>query len=166
MTSGEESRISEIHRHHRKHVNDVLRHPGMYGRDEMAERLLLEAMAAVDGSLTRWRAECDGLRDRSAFTAIGVKGAYSHVLPVDALREATASIYAEIAHRCGWLDLDRALSKAEHQKLAADIGEWSTRDRTLSEVIETFGAPSLWIGGTNPLWPKTLAYTTADSDET
>ncbi|XVQ85099.1 hypothetical protein ACQP2K_40870 [Microbispora siamensis] len=46
----------------------MLRRPGMYGGDEMAERLLLEAMAAVDGSLTRWWAECDRLRERDAFT--------------------------------------------------------------------------------------------------
>jgi hypothetical protein len=126
----------------------------MYGRDEMAERLVLEAMAAVDGRLTHWRAECDGLRDRLAFTATGVRGAYCNVLPADALREATTSVYAEIAHRCGWLDLDRALSKAEYQQLAADIGGWVAQDRTLSQVIETFGAPSLWIGGTSSFFPR------------
>src|SRR5688572_12804718 len=139
MNSDEESVFGAALRHHRTQVNDVLRRPGMYGRDEMAERLLLEAMAAVDGSLTRWRAECDGLRDRLAFTATGVRGAYCNVLPADALREATASIYAGIANRCGWLDLDRALSTAEYQQLAADIGEWVAQDRTLSQVIETFG---------------------------
>jgi hypothetical protein len=101
MSSDEESIFGEAYRHHRTQVNSVLRRPGMYGRDEIAERLLLEAMAAVDGSLTRWRAECDGLRDRLAFTATGVRGAYCNVLPADALRDATASIYAQIAHRCG-----------------------------------------------------------------
>jgi hypothetical protein len=50
-------------------VNAVLRRPGMYGRDETAEQLLLSAMAAVDGSSTRWAAEFAGLRDRRAFTA-------------------------------------------------------------------------------------------------
>jgi hypothetical protein len=134
----------------------------MYGRDEMAERLLLEAMAAVDGSLERWWAECDGLRDRDAFASTGVMGAYSNVLPADALRDATASVYAEIAHRLGWLELERALSEAEFQQLRRDVGDWVTQDRTLSEVIETFGPPSLWIGGTNPFFAKTLAYTTAD----
>ncbi|MGC4888981.1 DUF7710 domain-containing protein [Micromonospora sp. DT227] len=128
----------------------------------MAERLLLEAMAAVDGSLTRWRAECDGLRERNAFAPTGVVGAYSKVLPADALRDATASVYAEIADRLGWLELDRALSEAEFQQLRTDVGEWVTQDRTLSELIETFGPPSLWIGGTNPFFPKTLVYTTAD----
>lgn len=137
----------------------------MYGRDEMAEQLLLGAMAAVDGSVTRLNSEFDGLRERRAFTATGVKGAYCNVLPADALRDATASLYAGIAHRCGWLDLDRTLSSAEYQRLATDIGEFVTEDRTLSQVIDTFGAPSLWIGGTNPLRPKTLGYTTANPDD-
>ncbi|SCG38147.1 hypothetical protein GA0070614_0480 [Micromonospora coxensis] len=136
----------------------------MYGRDEMAERLLLEAMAAVDGSLDRWWAECEGLREREAFAATGVMGAYSNILPADALRDATASVYAEIAHRLRWLELDRALSEAESHQLSTGVGGWVRQDRTLSEVVETFGPPSLWIGGTNPFYPKTLAYTAADPD--
>ena len=128
----------------------------------MAERLLLEAMAAVDGSLKRWWVECDGLRERDAFTATGVMGAYCNILPANALRDATASVYAEIAHRLGWLKLDRALSEAEFQQLSTDIDEWVTQDRTLPEVIEAFGPPSLWIGGTNPFYSKTLVYTMAD----
>lgn len=67
----------------------------MYGRDEMAERLLLEAIAAVDGCLERWWTECQKPRDR----------------------DATASMYAEIAHRLGWLELDRTLSQAEFERL-------------------------------------------------
>jgi hypothetical protein len=88
-------------------------------------------------------------------------GAYSNILPANALRDATASVYAEIAHRLGWLELDRALSAAEFQRLNADVGGWARQDRTLPEVLETFGPPSLWIGGTNRFYPKTLAYTTA-----
>lgn len=137
----------------------------MYGRDEIAERLMLEAMAAVDGSLARWQAACDGLRDRDAFAVTGVRGAYSNILPVDALRDATTSIYAEIAHHLGWLELDRALTTAELEQAGDLIGDWVTQDRTLSEVIETFGPPSVWIGGTNSYWPKTLAYTTANRDD-
>jgi len=165
MSDGDDSAVDEARRHHLKQVNSVLRRPGMYGNDEIPERLLLEAMAAVDGSLARWRAEWDRLRDSDAFTATGVKGAYSDILPADALRDATASVYAEIAHRLGWLELDRALSAAEYQQLTADIAWWVTQDRTLSEVMETFGPPSLWIGGTNPYFPKTLVYTTADRDD-
>jgi hypothetical protein len=156
--------LGEARRHHLTQVNVVLRRPGLHGRDEMAERLLLEAMAAVDGGLELWRRECDGLHERDAFAATGVVGAYSNILPADALRDATASVYAEIAHRLGWLELDRALSEAEFQRLSRDVGEWVEQNRTLSEIIGTFGPPSLWIGATNPLCSKTLAYTTADPD--
>jgi hypothetical protein len=107
----------------------------------------------------------DGLGDRHAVTAAGVRGAYRGILPTDAGRDATASIYAGIAHRCGWLDLDRALSQTEFEHLKGSIGGWLVQDRTLSEVTETFGVPSLWIGGTNPFFSKTLAYTTADQDD-
>ncbi|MET8372744.1 hypothetical protein ABZU42_23835 [Micromonospora profundi] len=166
MSSGRDADVilGEARRHHLAQVNGVLRRPGMYGRDEMAERLVLEAMAAVDGSLERWSTECDGLRERDAFTPTGVGGAYSSILPAGAVRDATASVYAEVAHRLGWLELDRALSEAEYERLSADISGWLSRQRTLADVIERFGPPSIWIGGTNPLYPKTLAYTTADRD--
>lgn len=166
MSSGEDCEVvlGGARQHHLAQVNRVLRRPNMYGRDEIAERLLLEAMAAVDGSLKRWWAECEGLRERDAFAAAGVVGAYCEILPAGALRDATASVYAEIAHRLGWLELDRALSETEFQQLSADVGGWVTQERTLSEVIETFGPPSLWIGGRNPSYSKTLAYTTADPD--
>ncbi|MFF5075886.1 hypothetical protein ACFY36_02460 [Actinoplanes sp. NPDC000266] len=165
MSSDEGSILDEARQHHREQVNAVLRRPGMYGREEMAEQLLLGAMAAVDGSSTRWKAEFDGLRERRAFTATGVQGAYRTVLPAESLRDATASLYAGIALRCGWLDLDRALPAAEYQRQAAGIDEWVTEDRTLSQTLDEFGSPSLWIGGTNPFWPKTLCYATANADD-
>ncbi|MET0423372.1 MAG: hypothetical protein ABW046_05830 [Actinoplanes sp.] len=139
-------------------VNDVVRRPDVYSRDETAERLLLEAMAAVDDSLPRWEAELDRLRDQGAMAPTGVQGAYSYALPADMLRYATATVYAEVAHRCGWLQLDRVLSAAEYQHLAAVAGEWMAEDRTLSEVIETFGPPSMWT-----LWTPT--YATADPED-
>jgi hypothetical protein len=137
----------------------------MYGRDEIAEGLLLAAMAAVDASLSRWSVECDRLRERDAFTSLGVMGAYSDILPANARRDAAASVYAEIAHHLGWLELDRALTAAEFHRLNAEVGDWVALDRTLSEVMETFGPPSVWIGGTNQFFPKTLAYTTAENDD-
>ncbi|GAB3143164.1 hypothetical protein GCM10027290_19090 [Micromonospora sonneratiae] len=54
------------------------------------------------------------------------------------------------------------MSEAEFRQLHTDVDEWVTQDRTLSEVIETFGPPSLRIGGTNPFYPRTLAYTTTE----
>jgi hypothetical protein len=156
------SRLEDVCRHHRQRVNEVLRRPSMFGRDEVAERLVLEAMAVADGGLDRWQSELDGLSTQGAFTSTGVRGAYRAVLPENLLRDATASLYAEIAHRCGWLDLDRACSTSDHRRLTGRVAAWLARDRTESELIDTFGVPSLRIGGTNPLYPKTLVYGTAD----
>ncbi|MFC4068330.1 DUF7710 domain-containing protein [Actinoplanes subglobosus] len=161
-TNDEIGRRVDAWQHHFKQLNDVLRHPGMYGRDEMAERLLLEAMAAVDDSLDRWSAECQELRDHDAFTATGVMGSYSRILPADSCRDAATSVYAEIAHRLGWLELDRALSPAEFQRLDAEVDEWVHEDRTVDELVETFGDPSVRIGPSSEVRPKTFAYTTAD----
>jgi hypothetical protein len=154
--------MNEARPHIRMRLNEIVRRPGVYGRDETAECLLLEAMAAVDNSLPRWEAEFAGLKEHGAFSSTGVRGAYQQILPDNALRGATCSMYAEIAHRCGWLDLDRACSKPEFQRLSDEVGDWVTQDRTLSELTETFGRPSLWIGGTNAFYPKTLSYGTAD----
>ncbi|MEU5553388.1 hypothetical protein ABZ738_26770 [Micromonospora sp. NPDC047793] len=56
------------------------------------------------------------------------------------------------------------MSEAEFQQLSSGVSGWVTEDRTLSEVIEAFGLPSLWIGGTNPMYSKTLAYAMADPE--
>ncbi|MEU4242905.1 hypothetical protein [Actinoplanes sp. NPDC026619] len=158
-----EAVLERARRHHRDRLNDALRRPGLFGRDETAEVLLLEAMAAVDDKLDRWEAEYAALRASPAFTSTGVHGAYREILPANARRYAVASVYAEIAHRCGWLDLDRILLEPDHRRLAADIGEWVAQDRTLAEVTGAFGPPSLPIGSTNPNYPKTLVYASDES---
>ncbi|MER5327107.1 hypothetical protein ABT003_48240, partial [Streptosporangium roseum] len=40
-----------------------------------------------------------------------------------------------------------------------------TQDRVLSEVLETFGPPSVLFGGNNPLYGKTLGYLTEQAKE-
>jgi hypothetical protein len=150
--------LDEVRRHHRRRLNDALRRPGMYGRDEIAERLLIEDLAVAEGSLDRWHAEHDRMRELDAFTSTGVRGAYSRILPDNARRCAVASVYAEAAHRCGWLDVDRILSGDEFRRMREDIAGWVTRDRTLAEAIEAYGKPSLLIGSNNPYFPMTLVY--------
>ncbi|MFC7479861.1 hypothetical protein ACFQX7_07150 [Luedemannella flava] len=51
----------------------MLRRPGMYGGDEVAELLLFEAMAAVDGVLERWTAERESLRASGLCLPTGVR---------------------------------------------------------------------------------------------
>lgn len=157
--------LAEVYRHHRQHVNHALRRPGMYGRDETGLRLLMEALAVADGRLADWTAECDGLRSRGAFTATGVAGAFSTVVPAQVRQTAAAAVYAQIAHRLGWLDLDHALTAADYHRLADGVEAWTRQDRTLTEVIDTLGAPSAWIGSSNLLYPKSLCYTTASAGD-
>ncbi|WP_344132499.1 hypothetical protein [Luedemannella flava] len=140
----------------------MLRRPGMYGGDEVAELLLFEAMAAVDGVLERWTAERESLRASGLCLPTGVRGAYGDILPALGLRDAVASVYAQVAHRLGWLDLDRALSPTEFRRLRAEVEDWVRRDRTATELTETFGRPSVRIGGRNPFYPHTLVYATED----
>ena len=157
--------VDEVYRHHRDQLNLALRRPGMYSRDESAEHLLLEAMAAVDGRLEQWRAELDALRDSPIFAATGVSGFYATILPRNAVRDAATSGYAEIAHRLGWLDVDRVLSADEYVRLDAATRGWTAQDRTWSDVIGAHGQASLLIGGSHQLCPKTLVYATADPSD-
>ncbi|MFC7243739.1 hypothetical protein ACFQO7_14790 [Catellatospora aurea] len=157
--------LAEAYRHHRQQVNLALRRPGMYGRDEAGPRLLMEALAVVDNRLADWTAECDGLRSRGAFTATGVAGAFVALVPEQVRQTAAAAVYAQIAHRLGWLDLDHALPAESYHRLAAEVQDWTGQDRTLAEVVDAFGPPSLWIGGSNRLYPKSLCYTTATGED-
>ena len=70
-----------------------------------------------------------------------------------------ASVYAEYAQARGWLKIERALTAAEYSSLATEHRRWTAHDRSLSDVLDAFGPPSIHFGGTNPLYGKTLSYT-------
>jgi hypothetical protein len=78
--------------------------------------------------------------------------------------DAVASVYADIAHRFGWLTLDRTLTHDEYRHLIGRVEDWCTRDTFLSDVVTAFGAPSVLSGGTNPRFPKTIAYAAAERE--
>ena len=142
-------------------VNQATRRLGMFS-DETSLLLLFRALAFTDGLEDQWDAEHESLRKRGAFLSTGVHGAFQYVLPdVGRGDAAIASVYAEFAHRVGWLALDRTLTGPEYDTLRALILGWVTADRTMSDVTATFGPPSLLLGGTNLRYPKTLLYATA-----
>jgi hypothetical protein len=144
-------------------LNGALRRPGMYG-GETAIRLYFDAVAFADASEQAWEQELEDLRTRRGFTSTGVRGAFQDLWG-DANEGAVASVYAEIAHRRGWLRLDRALTSAEHHEIRG-VGEtWCRKDRLLSDVVTAFGPPSVLFGGNNPNYPKTLAYATGRRDD-
>jgi hypothetical protein len=115
--------------------------------------------------MRKWKAEREYLRTRGAFTSIGVPGAFAYVLPEGKRDHATvASVYAEVARRFGWLLIDRVLTESEQVMLVERAGPRAADDRSLSDVLDTWGQPSAWLGGTKDLYPKTLAYAVDDRE--
>ncbi|MFE0463730.1 hypothetical protein ACFW1A_31205 [Kitasatospora sp. NPDC058965] len=145
------------------HLNDALRRPGMYG-GETAIRLYLDAVAFADASEQEWQQELKDLQTRRGSSSTGVRGAFQDLWG-DAHEGAVASVYAEIAHRQGWLQLDRTLTSAEHHEIRRVSETWCRQDRLLSDVVTAFGPPSVLFGGNNPNYPKTLAYATDQRDD-
>jgi hypothetical protein len=160
VDNGASPSLDEVRGYHLGRLNDALRRPGMWG-GETTLRLFLDAVAFVDGRGAIWQQEQDALRDRGAFTSLGVRGAFADVLPGYADEGAVASVYAEIAWRHGWLTVDRVLSAEEHRRLRLDA-DWWGRDRNLDAVLDEFGPPSVRCGGGNPRYSKTLVYAAAD----
>ncbi|WP_329127374.1 hypothetical protein [Streptomyces sp. NBC_01465] len=146
-----------------RHLNSALRRPGMYG-GEMGIRLYLDAVAFADSAEEACQEELEGLRTRKAFFSTGVSGAFKDLWS-DTHEGSMASVYAEIAHRQGWLALDRTLTAAEYAMLRHSGETWCREDRHLSDVVTAFGEPSVLFGGTNPRYPKTLAYATDRRDD-
>ena len=155
--------VQEVRDHLVTHLNAALRRPGMYG-GEMAVRLYLDAVAFADAAEKAWQEELEGLRTRRAFFATGVGGAFQGLWG-DAHEGSVASVYAEIAHRQGWLRLDRTLTSVEYDEIRRTSGPWCRKDRLLSDVVTAFGPPSVLFGGSNPRCSKTLAYATDRRDD-
>lgn len=139
-------------------INSALRRPGLFG-GEIALRIYFDAMAFTDDREQVWSEEQDSLRARRAFLSTGVRGAFESLWGAGT-DDMAASVYAEFAHRHGWLRLDRILSRDGYDKLIGANKAWCERDRTLGQTLGMFGPPSVYCGGTNPYFPKTLVYAT------
>ncbi|WP_030451070.1 hypothetical protein [Herbidospora cretacea] len=142
-------------------LNDALRRPGLYG-DEIALRVVFDHYAYVDGREETWKAELEAMRSRGAVAPTGVQGAIRNVFgtpdgdPAD--HDAVASVYAEFARSQGWLRADRLLTAEEYASMRDDLAAVCGSDRTFTGVRDRFGAPSVFIGGSNPYFGKTLGY--------
>jgi len=145
-----------------RQLNSALRRPEMFG-GETALRLYFDAIAFAGCGEQAWAKDLSVLRSREAFASTGVTGAVERVLGHKAA-DVMASVYAEIAHRHAWLTLDDNLPEADYDRIRNRLPAWCTQDRSHSEVIAEFGEPSMLIGGSNPLYPKTLAYAAAHAD--
>lgn len=96
-----------------------------------------------------------------------MRGAFQRLWADQGLRpdDAVASVYAGLALPLGWVELDRALPPRDYDELTRTSASWAGQDRSLAEVLATFGPPSIWFGGTNPYYPETLGYTTGDAGD-
>ncbi|MBB6347684.1 hypothetical protein FHU36_004229 [Nonomuraea muscovyensis] len=164
MTTSRGPRTStEIRAYLKDRLNQALRRPGSFG-GEIALRLLLDHLAYAEHQEKEWGQALRTLQSRGAFNSLGVTGALNRVLP-DLRDDGVASIYTELARDRGWLQADRTLTLEEHGSLRRELIAWAAHDRTLTEVREEFGPPSVLLGGTNPFYGKTLAYLTARATE-
>ncbi|MEZ0069991.1 hypothetical protein ABIA32_006039 [Streptacidiphilus sp. MAP12-20] len=73
-----------------------------------------------------------------------------------------ASQYGEDAYRRGWLRLDRTLSAAEHTGLVDGVAAWASTDRTVHDVLDAYGLPSVTFGDPDLDRPKSLSYACSD----
>ncbi|MEU8383333.1 hypothetical protein [Streptosporangium sp. NPDC048865] len=142
-------------------INAALRRPGMFG-GEIALRIHFDAMAFADDREQAWNEERDSLQARGAFLSTGVRGAFESLWGAGT-DDMAASVYAEFAHRHGWLHPDRILSRDEYDELIGVSRVWGGSDRTLGQTLGMFGPPSLHCGGPNPYFPKTLVYAAGHS---
>ncbi|MFI6324168.1 hypothetical protein ACIBG8_42040 [Nonomuraea sp. NPDC050556] len=142
-------------------LNHALRRPEMFG-GEVALRLLLDHLAYVDKREASWAAEWRVMEGHGTHNALGVTGAFQAVMPGDC-GHGVASAYAEFVRACGWLEVTEVLSADEYAAMDERLDDWAVQDHTLSEVVDTFGAPSVLFGGSSPLYGKTLGYVAMQS---
>nr|WP_062335671.1 hypothetical protein [Herbidospora sakaeratensis] len=146
-------------------LNDALRRPGLYG-NEIALHVLFDHYAYVEGREDVWKAEIEAMRERGAFAPTGVQGAIRYVFGIPdgepADEHAVASVYAEFARSQGWLRTDRSLTADEYASMRDDLAVVCDGDRTFTEVRDRFGVPSVFIGGSNSRFGKTLGYCSED----
>ncbi|MFI9788160.1 hypothetical protein ACIHEI_32340 [Kitasatospora sp. NPDC051984] len=158
---GPRATVEEIHAHLVERTNLALRRIMIYGGESVL-RMMIDHLLFVERrpeELTRQQREWE---TRGVWTCRGVVGAFREVLPGQDEQYAASSVYAEFAHRCGWLEPDRVLTEDEYAALTGRARAWAREDRTWPEVTAEFGPPSVLVGGTNPLYGKTLGYLGAD----
>ncbi len=156
----------EIRAHLVDQLGSVLRRPAAYGDLDTAVWFLMDHLLVVEHDAGAWQKEQSRLAECGAWYPDGVQGVFGTLLPQDPARDThTASVYAEFAHRRGWLALDRVLSQAEHRSMRDALPAWCAVDRAWSDVSAAFGEPSLVFGGPNPRTSKALAYATADPED-
>jgi hypothetical protein len=155
--------VDEIHAY--LQLNRALRRPGMFGTHDSALRMLIDHLLFVEKEPEAWVEQERAWESRGVLTSSSVAGAFRDLIPEGYDQHCIASVYAEFAHRRGWLRADRPLSTDQHRALRTGVRQWAETDRLCADVTAEFGSPSILFGGTSPLYSKTLGYLSEDPDE-
>lgn len=147
-------------------LNLALRRPGMFGKEsELALRMLMDHLVFAECEPEALVEQQRVWEERGAWSSTGVAGVFRDLIPERYYEYGIASVYAEFAHRRGWLKPDRVLAPDEHAVLRSMVRQWAGEDRVWTEVVDEFGTPSMLFGSNNPYYGKTLSYLTANPEE-
>ncbi len=127
--------------------------------------MLVDHLLFVERQPEVWDEEHRSWASRGAGSSTGLGGMFEKLMPGGYEQNCVASVYAEFAHRRGWLRPDRLLPADEHHALRARVRPWAQTDRSWADVLSEFGPPSILCGGTSPLYSKTLGYLGEDPEE-
>ncbi|MFZ4150370.1 hypothetical protein [Streptomyces pseudogriseolus] len=167
MSASDDSRelasAEEIHAYLIERLNSALRRPEMFG-GEIYLRLLIDHLLVAEREPEAFGRLRRSWEERGIWTPVGVAGAFRHLIPKPNYGSGTASVYAEFARIRGWLRPDRSLAPEAYRAMVDQVRDWAGQDRTWADVTDRFGPPSLLIGGSNPLYSKSLCYLTDDPD--
>ncbi|WP_243460110.1 hypothetical protein [Streptomyces sp. M54] len=155
----------EIHAYLVEQLNSALRRPGMFSQRDAALRMLVDHLLFVECRPEAWAEEQRSWTSRGAGSSTGLGGMFEELMPGGYDQNCVASVYAEFAHRLGWLRPDRVLPADEHQALRTSVRPWAQKDRSWADVLSEFGPPSILCGGASPLCSKTLGYLGEDPAE-
>ncbi|MFD0038583.1 hypothetical protein ACFVIZ_13190 [Streptomyces anulatus] len=145
-------------------MNSALRRPGMFSQHDAALRMLIDHLLFVECRPEIWAEEQRAWARRGAGTSIGLAGMFRELTGA-CDQNCIASVYAEFAHRRGWLRPDHLLSAGEHHALRTRVRPWAQTDRSWVDVLTEFGPPSILCGGASPQYSKTLGYLGEDPEE-
>ncbi|MET8658366.1 hypothetical protein [Streptomyces griseus] len=155
----------EIHAYLVEQLNSALRRPGMFSQRDAALRMLVDHLLFLERKPEVWAEQQRSWASRGAGSSTGPGGMFEELMPGGYDQNCVASVYAEFAHRRGWLRPDRLLPADEHHALRARVHPWAQTDRSWADVLSEFGPPSILCGGTSPLYSKTLGYLGEDPEE-
>jgi hypothetical protein len=168
VVAGNVRSVSEIREHFLSRLNDALLRPGMFG-GELALRWFLGDLAWIDGRDSPGGDDiAEFFKATGAWSPTGVRGAFARMFGGAARdhEEAAAFAYADLARAWGYLAPGCTIPRGEYARLRRDAPPWvASADRTLPDLVDAHGEPSLWRPKYNPRFPVSVAYVCEDQSD-